>query len=62
VVARGNWSMAESLDLILTLLELDEWFGYNSGHSEKIFHLHKPFNNTEDLLFRVRHNIIKDLI
>ncbi|XP_021919269.1 transferrin-like isoform X3 [Zootermopsis nevadensis] len=52
VVARRNQSRTESRDLSLTLLELDEWFGYTSGYFANIFNLYKPFNNTEDLLFR----------
>jgi hypothetical protein len=39
----------------MTLLKLDEWFGIN-GRFENMFNLYGPFNNTKDLLFRVRYN------
>jgi hypothetical protein len=61
LVARRSLNKVESEELRLTLLELDEWFGSGDYHSGNIFHLYKAFNNTKDLLFRVRHNITKDL-
>jgi hypothetical protein len=62
MVARGSRSKVESTDLHLALFALDKWFGYTNSPFGNIFHLYKPFNNTEDLLFRVRHNIMKDLV
>ncbi|XP_023702875.1 transferrin isoform X2 [Cryptotermes secundus] len=52
LVARGSRSTAESKELYLTLLELDEWFGSTENQFWNIFHLYKEFNNTKDLLFR----------
>jgi hypothetical protein len=61
MVARGSRSIAESKELYLILLQLDEWFGSTENYFGNIFHLYKEFNNTKDLLFRVRYNITKDL-
>lgn len=52
LVARGSRSKAESKELFLTLLKLDEWFGSTENHFGNIFHLYEEFNNTKDLLFR----------
>jgi len=53
VVARRSRSEDESRDISLTLLKLDELFGID-GQYKNMFNLYKPFNNTKDLLFRVR--------
>jgi hypothetical protein len=59
VVAGGNLSKDELRDFSLTLLKLDELFGID-GHFANMFNLYEPFNNTKDLLFRVRYNITKN--